>query len=113
MIHKDFRRVRGDLAHKVARLQVIMWLLGHPIKVVETYRTQERQDGLYAKGRTAPGAQVTWTRTSKHTEGLAVDVAFTGPEPYSKAHPWDLLVTVAKSLGLEGLGARDRGHWQV
>jgi peptidoglycan L-alanyl-D-glutamate endopeptidase CwlK len=90
-----------------------MALIGHPLIIVETYRTQERQDALYAQGRTASGPRVTWTRNSRHTEGRAVDVAFKGIEPYSEAHPWDLLASMAKSLGLEGLGARDRGHWQV
>jgi peptidoglycan L-alanyl-D-glutamate endopeptidase CwlK len=113
MIHKDFRQVRGDLANKVAKLQMVMALLGHPLIIVETYRTQQRQDDLYAKGRTVPGPRVTWTRNSRHTEGRAVDVAFKGPEPYSEAHPWELLQTVATKLGLEGLGARDRVHWQV
>lgn len=113
MIHKDFRRVRGDLAEKVTRLRLVMAMLGHPIRVVETFRTQNRQDDLYAQGRTEPGARVTWTRTSLHTDGRAVDVAFAGPEPYSEAHPWDLLATCAQRVGLEGLGVKDCGHWQV
>ncbi len=112
-VEKGFEQVRGDLAHKVARVQVAMDALGHPVRVVETYRPQERQDELYAKGRTAPGERVTWTLNSRHTEGRAVDLAFMGPEPYSEQHPWELLRIVAERIGLEGLGARDRGHWQV
>jgi len=42
--------------------------------VVETYRTQERQNMLYAQGRTAPGSIVTWTRNSLHTKRKAIDV---------------------------------------
>lgn len=113
MIHKDFRNVRGDLAEKVTRLRLAMAMLGHPLIVVETYRTQDRQDELYALGRTKPGVQITWTLDSYHTQRRAADVAFAGPEPYSGSHPWDLLATCAKKIGLEGLGARDRGHWQV
>ena len=112
-LEKGFEQVRGDLAHMVARLQVAMDALGHPIIIVETFRTQDRQDELYAQGRTTPGARVTWTLSSRHAEGRAVDVAFAGSEPYSEAHPWDLLQTCARKIGLEGLGARDRGHWQV
>lgn len=112
-LHKDFRQVRGDLAHKVARLQMAMAMLGHPIIVVETWRSQERQDSLYAQGRTEPGPQVTWTKHSRHTDGEAVDVAFAGAEPYSEAHPWELLKTCAERVGLKGLGTRDRGHWEV
>lgn len=48
---------------------------GLEMVVIETYRPQERQDALYAQGRTAPGKVVTWTRHSKHTLRLAADVA--------------------------------------
>lgn len=40
-----------------------------------TYRSQEEQDRLYGQGRTYPGPIVTWTRSSKHTERKAFDVA--------------------------------------
>lgn len=46
----------------------------HNILVIEGVRTQERQDALYAQGRTKPGPIVTWTKDSKHIQGLAVDV---------------------------------------
>ena len=105
--------VRGDLSEKIARLRTAMALLGHPLIVVETYRTQERQDALYAQGRTKPGAQVTWTKHSMHTDGRAVDLAFSGPEPFNEAHPWGLLKTCAETVGLKGLGVRDHGHWEV
>ena len=44
------------------------------ILVIEGLRTQERQDDLYAQGRTKPGPIVTWTKDSKHIHGNAVDV---------------------------------------
>lgn len=34
--------------------------------VIEGVRTQERQNLLYAQGRTKPGQIVTWSRTSNH-----------------------------------------------
>lgn len=43
--------------------------------VIEGLRTPERQAQLYAQGRTAPGAIVTWTMQSKHLDGQAVDLA--------------------------------------
>jgi peptidoglycan L-alanyl-D-glutamate endopeptidase CwlK len=110
---KTFEKCRGDLAFKVARVLVAMDALGHPVKVVESYRPQERQDALYAQGRTETGPRVTWTQKSRHTEGRAVDLAFEGPHPYSNEHPWHLLKVVAEAIGLEGLGEKDRGHWQV
>jgi peptidoglycan L-alanyl-D-glutamate endopeptidase CwlK len=47
--------------------------------VVEGLRTPERQQQLYAQGRTAPGKIVTWTMASKHLKqadgwGHAVDL---------------------------------------
>lgn len=43
--------------------------------VVDGLRTKQRQEELYAQGRTKPGKVVTWTMKSKHIEGLAVDIA--------------------------------------
>lgn len=42
--------------------------------IVETYRSQVRQNYLYSLGRTVPGTKVTWTQISVHTERNAVDV---------------------------------------
>lgn len=44
----------------------------------EGYRPQERQDRLYAQGRTMPGPIVTQTPHSLHTQGNAIDVVPTG-----------------------------------
>lgn len=46
-----------------------------PFMVIEGVRTKERQQELYAQGRTKPGKIVTWTMKSKHIEGKAVDLA--------------------------------------
>ena len=42
--------------------------------VVETYRSQVRQNYLYSLGRTVKGTKVTWTQVSIHTKRNAVDV---------------------------------------
>lgn len=42
--------------------------------IVETYRSQARQDFLYSQGRTVKGTKVTWTLNSIHTKRNAVDV---------------------------------------
>lgn len=44
------------------------------VRFSSVLRTQSEQDALYAKGRTAPGKKVTWTRNSYHIQGLAVDI---------------------------------------
>lgn len=43
-------------------------------KVVETLRSQARQNALYEQGRSTTGPVVTWTRDSMHTKGLAADI---------------------------------------
>ena len=48
--------------------------IGKRIRVSEVYRPQSRQDALYAQGRVKKGPVVTWTRKSKHTERMAMDV---------------------------------------
>lgn len=84
---------------------------GHDVTVVETIRSQARQDALFAQGRTAPGPVVTWTRTSKHAQGLAADLVVDGAwqNPAGYAH----LAQVAKQEGLRTLGARDPGHVEL
>jgi peptidoglycan LD-endopeptidase CwlK len=43
-------------------------------QVIETYRSQARQDYLYAQGRSRSGPIVTHAKISKHTTRLAADV---------------------------------------
>ena len=59
-------RVRTVLARMEAR--------GFDPIVFETKRSQARQLWLYAQGRTRPGPKITWTLTSKHITGKAVDI---------------------------------------
>lgn len=47
---------------------------GLNVLITETYRSQERQEYLYAQGRTRPGNKVTWTKNSRHTSRRAWDV---------------------------------------
>ncbi len=50
---------------------------GYYLSVFEGYRTPERQDWLYASGRTRPGTLITRAKAweSPHQAALAVDVA--------------------------------------
>ena len=50
------------------------WQLNKQFRILEAFRTQKRQEDLYAKGRTTSGNIVTWTKISMHTKRLAVDV---------------------------------------
>jgi tRNA nucleotidyltransferase/poly(A) polymerase len=89
-------------------------------EIVEGKRSQERQDELYEQGRTKPGKVVTWTKSSAHTKGLAVDIAQLddkGNITYN-ASPgfWDQMGQIGKSLGLMWGGDwkknKDRPHFQ-
>ena len=46
---------------------------GHRVRIFETYRSRERQQQLFAQGRTAPGSIVTNTMTSPHMYRIAFD----------------------------------------
>ena len=83
----------------------------------EGYRSQKRQDALYAQGRTVPGAKVTWVKESPHTARRAADVVWTdsagnwrwdGPDDL-----WAILGHCARANGLRWGGdwkARDLPH---
>jgi len=84
---------------------------GHNVQVVETVRSSERQEHLYAQGRTRPGPVVTWTLDSAHLSGEAADVIIDGqwhnPQGYTRLH------VIAQEAGLRTLGMRDPGHLEL
>ncbi len=84
---------------------------GREVRVVEGFRTQQRQEKLFAQGRTADGPIVTWTRNSQHTQGRAADLVIDGG--WDDAAGFALLRTVAEQEGLHTLGARDPGHVEL
>jgi len=101
-----------ELQAKLARVMDRMESeTGHTVTVEETYRTQARQNALYAQGRDTAGPVVTWTENSKHTQGRAVDLLLDG----GKAGPdaYATLQRIAKEEGLQTLGARDPGHLEL
>ncbi|HEY8310513.1 MAG TPA: M15 family metallopeptidase, partial [Gemmatimonadaceae bacterium] len=70
---------------------------GKDVQLVEGFRTQSRQDFLYDQGRTRPGEVVTWTKSSKHTLGLAADVTIDGS--YTDSVGFQQLAQVAAQEG--------------
>jgi len=84
---------------------------GYKVEVVETFRTQSRQNALYAQGRTEPGRVVTWTRASNHTAGRAADVVIDGS--YAGGLPYERLMRIAREEGLRTLGPLDPGHVEL
>jgi hypothetical protein len=104
--------VSAELRERVGRvIERMRDEFGHEVQVVETARTQERQDALYAQGRTASGPVVTWTQHSQHTLGRAADVMIDGG--YGDAQAFAQLQQVAREEGLHTLGPRDPGHLEL
>lgn len=99
---------RSRLERVIDRMQTEF---GYKVEVVETVRSQERQDQLFRQGRVTPGAVVTWTRSSRHTDGLAADLKVDGT--WSNPVAYDRLARVAGEEGLRTLGTRDPGHVEL
>lgn len=109
---RDVAALDPELRTKLARVaQRMRDEFGHDVEVVETVRSQARQEALFAQGRSAPGPVVTWTRASKHLDGRAVDVKIDGG--WSDARAFQRLQRIAAEEGLRTLGARDPGHLEL
>ena len=93
-----------------------------------TYRAQAEQAELYAQGRTTPGAIVTWTLDSRHSETINRSPAasawdfvplFAGKAVWQATNPaWLIAGEAAEALGLEWGGRwpkrkRDMPHVQM
>lgn len=90
---------------------------GLPVLITETYRSQVRQDYLYAQGRTRAGKIVTWTRNSRHTGRMAWDICknVKGQE-YADAAFFAKCGAIAKRLGITWGGTwdtPDKPHFEV
>jgi len=106
------RRMSPEFVSRLERVAERMWNEhGARVDVVEGYRTQDRQEGLFAQGRTAEGPVVTWTTRSLHTTGAAADIYLDGG-PVSPQQAV-LLARVASEEGLRTLYPFDSGHIQL
>lgn len=100
-----------ELQSKLARVMARMKEeTGIDVNVGETYRSQARQNALFAQGRETPGQVVTWTQNSKHTQGRAVDVTLGGG---AGMDAYATLQRIAGEEGLRTLGAKDPGHLEL
>ncbi len=87
MIEDDPLAICKDIARLQPEMRLAVAQLGRTIdfRIVETYRSQERQDRLFAEGKSK-------THNSKHKTGMAVDIYpvpngyQVGPEEISKIH---------------------------
>lgn len=90
---------------------------GLKVLITETYRSQERQNYLYAQGRTRKGNIVTWTKNSRHTSRRAWDICqnVKGQE-YSNTTFFRRCGEIAKSLGIVWGGdwnTPDMPHFEI
>jgi peptidoglycan hydrolase-like protein with peptidoglycan-binding domain len=111
---QDLSILHPTVRAKVSSIQTQLDAEGIPLRVFESYRTPERQNYLYAQGRTRPGGIVTYKKAwgSYHQYGLAVDFVFYennkwnwGPEGSKKHQRWyKRLHELGAYYGLEPLG---------
>lgn len=80
--------------------------------VFETVRLQERQNRLYAQGRTRPWKIVTRTLTSNHKDWNAVDVVFRNNWKLERAWPYNDLIAIAKKYWIRNLAPRELAHFE-
>lgn len=91
---------------------------GLTVLITETYRTQERQNELYAQGRTKSGKKVTWTKNSRHTSRLAWDICKNKKgEEYSDIDFFEKCGEIANRLdiiwGGDWIDRPDRPHFEI
>jgi hypothetical protein len=107
----------NEAESKLSQLEAIAKQRGIDFKVTEGYRSQQRQEQLYAQGRTSPGKIVTWTKQSKHTTRNAFDVAvIKGGNITWDPKQYEAIGEAGKSVGLTWGGdwiKRDRPHFQI
>lgn len=110
---RDLADLNPDTQSRFLALQQAAQSIGLKVDVGETARAQLRQEALFRQGRSTPGPVVTWTLTSMHTGGDALDVIVnndsTGRDPgYQQLHE------LAKTFGFVSLpGSQDPGHIAV
>ena len=104
----------NSISELAENAQLACWLflsecekLGLKVRITETYRSQQRQNELYAQGRTAPGKVVTWTKKSRHTKRRAWDICqgIKGKEYDTSEGFFERCAEVAKKLGITWGGA--------
>lgn len=104
---------------KANEIVALMEKRGMPVRVVEGFRSVQKQDELYAQGRTKPGAIVTTARggESFHNYGVAVDFVFRKEGYNATQKQWEILGKVGESVGFEWGGRWtkfvDRPHFEM
>jgi peptidoglycan L-alanyl-D-glutamate endopeptidase CwlK len=107
------------VARKADLIVTDMEKLGQPVRVVEGYRSLEKQAQLYAQGRTTPGSIVTNAKPGEsfHNYGVAVDFVFRKEGYNATQAQWEMLGKVGEKHGFEWggrwIGFVDRPHFEM
>ena len=109
--------LRSDMRGLVSQWLSSLKMRGVSIRVLETRRTVERQNWIYAQGRTRAGPIVTHVSGSsalaRHVAepgmATALDFCFAGAQPW--VGPWELCGSTWEHVG--GSRARWGGRWRV
>ena len=121
----DYNRKPTDLLPLVKRqadkFVQEMEMLGLPIRITEGYRSPERQNELYAQGRTTKGPVVTNAKAgeSQHQYGNAIDIVFRKLGYDATNDQWLAAASVAERLGFdwggdwENIGFVDKPHFEL
>jgi len=105
----DLSLVHPTLSLKMQQIQFQLNSEGTPIFFTQGVRTAEYQHSLYQIGRTLPGKIVTncdgfiiKSNHQVHADGFghAIDIAFTGNQPYDASHPWLRYGNLVRAAGL-------------
>lgn len=110
--NRDLNALNQEFRGRLERWLDAVRGAGLSVMVLETHRTRERQEYLYAQGRTRPGNVVTWTLNSLHRFGLAADVVPTPGGQISWSIPDYQRMHAAADPGMYGLELirNDRGQ---
>ena len=98
---EDIKELTPRMQVKVNNFLLECYKQGVDVYPFETYRSQERQNELYAQGRTKPGSIVTKAVYSLHTERKACDFVFGGPGKWNWDGDYIKMIEIAKGFGLE------------
>lgn len=107
---KVINRLQPLIERKANSIVKSMAALGYPVRIVEGYRSIERQNELYSQGRTKPGKIVTNAKggESFHNYGVAVDFVFLKEGYNASDKLWKTLGAVGEAVGFEW-----GGDWKV
>lgn len=112
-------KLRPLVQRKADQMVAAFQAAGMPIRIVEGVRSCERQDALYAQGRTKPGNIVTNAKCgdSYHQYGVAVDFVFRKEGYGATDEQWEILGRAGEALGFEWGGRwksfPDKPHFQL